>query len=151
MYPRSYCFADVFLVCDERGGTKSFQIWLNKKSEGFTLAQRGTLPPGTQSISFADMNRDGTIDMVFSTCTSVSSTTGIGSNCYVNIAYNRQLPLCSSPTSGRTSNGRRTCRQPDQLCYGDPNFSFDFGQRADNDVCTILLVVWSLLTLSRPS
>lgn len=89
------------------------------------------------------MNRDGTIDMVFVTCSAVSSTTGIGSDCYINIAYNRQLPLCSSPTSTSTNNGRKICRQPDQLCYADPNFRFDLGQRPDNDVRLLVFLYGS--------
>ncbi|THH05309.1 hypothetical protein EW145_g4893 [Phellinidium pouzarii] len=91
---------DILLVCDEEGtSNKYFQIWRNDKSEGFTLAQFGRLPSGVQVISFADMDRDGTIDMVFATCASVSSSTGIGKDCYINIAYNQQLPLCASPAN----------------------------------------------------
>ncbi|KAF7783261.1 hypothetical protein Agabi119p4_2637 [Agaricus bisporus var. burnettii] len=84
------CLADVFLVCDEGRGQKSFQIWLNKKSQSFVLAMQGSLPSGTQSISFADIDRDGPMDMIFTTCKVVSSS-GVGSDCYINIAYNQQL------------------------------------------------------------
>ncbi|OBZ75437.1 T-cell immunomodulatory protein [Grifola frondosa] len=94
------CLADIFLVCDD-SDTKSkyFQIWVNNKDEGFALAQLGRLPQGTQSISFGDIDRDGTIDMIFATCSSVSPSTGIGSDCSINIAFNKQLPLCSSTTT----------------------------------------------------
>jgi integrin alpha FG-GAP repeat containing protein 1 len=47
--------ADIFLVCDDLAGKKSFQIWVSDPSGGFTLAQRGSLPAGTQSVVFADM------------------------------------------------------------------------------------------------
>ncbi|KZT11560.1 uncharacterized protein LAESUDRAFT_783948 [Laetiporus sulphureus 93-53] len=128
------CLADLFLVCDEgRGGSKYFQIWMNNKDSGFVLVQIGRLPQGTQSISFADMDRDGTVDMVFATCSSVSSSSGVGSDCYINIAFNKQLPLCSSPTSSGVKDGRRICRPPDQLCTADLEFRFDLNDSSDND------------------
>ncbi|KAH8114092.1 hypothetical protein DFH11DRAFT_1595734 [Phellopilus nigrolimitatus] len=127
------CLADVFLVCDEGSSDKYYQIWRNDKTKGFTLAQLGRFPSGVQAISFSDMDRDGTIDMVFTTCTSVSSSNGIGSGCAINIAYNQQLPLCSSPASTGMRAGKRVCRQPDQLCTADPDFRFDLGERDDND------------------
>jgi integrin alpha FG-GAP repeat containing protein 1 len=81
-----------------------------------------------------EIDRDGTIDMIFPTCGSVSSSTGIGSDCSINIAYNKQLPLCTSSTSSPVKNGKQLCRRPDQLCSADPNFTFDLTERADNDV-----------------
>lgn len=80
------------------------------------------------------LDRDGTIDMVFSTCASVSRSTGIGQDCAINIAYNQQLPLCASSTSPSVKNGKRVCRTPEQLCTADPNFSFNFDESADNKV-----------------
>ncbi|KAI0831660.1 integrin alpha N-terminal domain-containing protein [Trametes gibbosa] len=128
------CLADIFLVCDDRtSNSKYFQIWVNNKDDGFSLAQQGRLPPGTQAISFADVDRDGTLDMLFATCASVSGSTGIGSMCSVNVVYNQQLPLCSSTTASSVQNGKRVCRPPDDLCTADPNFKFDLSERADND------------------
>lgn len=86
------------------------------------------------------MDRDGTIDMVFVTCTSVSSSTGVGSDCMVNIAYNQQLPLCTSTTTGSVKNGKRVCRPADDLCVADPNFRFDLSERVDNDVRLVFLL-----------
>jgi len=48
---------DIFLVCDEGNGQKSYQIWLNKKSQGFLMARQGPLPSGTQSVSFGDIGK----------------------------------------------------------------------------------------------
>ncbi|KAF8655798.1 hypothetical protein AX16_002884 [Volvariella volvacea WC 439] len=127
------CLADLFLVCDNGRNGKSFQIWINNKEDGFSLVQQGSLPSDLQSISFSDMDRDGTIDFVFTTCSHVSSSTGIGSDCYINIAYNKQLKLCSSTTDTGFKNGVRVCRPPDDLCTPDSNFSFDLSDRADND------------------
>lgn len=148
--PFNDCSSDVFLVCDEGNGQKSYQIWLNKKSQGFVLATRGTLPTGTQTVSFADIgrlgpnlantscthssaDRDGTIDMMFTTCKSVSSN-GVGSDCYINIAYNQQLRLCSSATDSGMKDNVRVCRPPNDLCTADDNFEFDLRESPDNDV-----------------
>lgn len=79
-------------------------------------------------------DRDGTIDMVFATCSSVSRLTGLGNNCYVNVAYNKQLPLCASTTSPSFRNGQRVCRAPEELCIADSNFTFDLSDRPGNDV-----------------
>ncbi|GBE82743.1 integrin alpha N-terminal domain-containing protein [Sparassis latifolia] len=127
------CLADIFLVCDEGHGSKYFQIWVNNKDDGFTLAQLGRLPPGVQSVVFGDIDRDGTMDMVFTTCSSVSSTTGMGSNCAINIAYNIQLPLCRSATTPSIQKGKRVCRPPEQLCTADPDFRFNLSQSSDNN------------------
>ena len=74
--------------------------------------------------------------MVFATCSSVSSS-GVGSNCYINIAYNIQLPLCASTTDSGLRNGKRVCRPPEQLCTADPDFRFDLSERSDNDVSNV--------------
>ncbi|KDQ59682.1 hypothetical protein JAAARDRAFT_33256 [Jaapia argillacea MUCL 33604] len=128
------CLSDIFLLCDETTTDKYFQIWVNQKDSGFALAQQTHLPRGVQSISFADIDRDGTIDMIFSTCSSVSASTGVGQNCYINIAYNQQLPLCTSATAPSVGkNGKRICRPPEQLCTVDPDFKFDLTASSDND------------------
>jgi integrin alpha FG-GAP repeat containing protein 1 len=44
-------------MCDDGRGGKSFQIWVNNKGAGFSLAQESPLPSGVQSISFADMGK----------------------------------------------------------------------------------------------
>ncbi|KAF9647285.1 hypothetical protein BDM02DRAFT_3098371 [Thelephora ganbajun] len=128
------CLADLVLVCDDGNtGDKVFQIWINQKNAGFRLQQSGKLPAGTQSLSFADVDRDGTIDMVFATCTSVSKSTGLGNDCYVNVVYNKQLPLCASTTAPSFRNGQRVCRGPEELCIADPNFTFDLSDRPESD------------------
>ncbi|KAL0947607.1 hypothetical protein HGRIS_013696 [Hohenbuehelia grisea] len=124
------CLADLFLVCDDARGGKTFQIWTNNKAAGFSLAQTGYLPAGTQSITFADMDRDGTLDMVFTTCSYVSQTTGVGTDCSINVAYNKQLPLCASTSSKKN---KTKCRPPDDLCVADPDFKFDLRDQPDND------------------
>ncbi|KAL4065217.1 hypothetical protein J3A83DRAFT_4360504 [Scleroderma citrinum] len=128
------CLADLFLVCEEDSAKQSFQIWVNNKDSGFTLAQYEPLPSGVQAISFADVDRDGSIDMVFTTCSHVSASTGVGSNCMLNIAYNKQLPVCSSTTSPSVNKqGERVCRSPVDLCIADPEFHYNLSTSSDND------------------
>lgn len=159
-------------MCDEAStGNKYFQIWRNDKSGDFTFVQLGRFPSGVQSVSFADMgkssitsikegdlsfllsliDRDGTMDLVFTTCSSVSSSSGIGSGCSVNIAYNQQLPLCTSTATSGLKGGDRYCRQPDDLCTADPNFKFDLTDSASNDVCFKNALVTFILTIRRHS
>lgn len=149
----SFGIADIFLHCtDNYSGDSSFQIWLNKKEKGYVLAKEGRLPKGAGQITFADMgeqtisspfllhpqtvfsmlvvrfsDRDGTLDMVFPTCSSFSTRTGIGKDCSINIAYNQQIPLCSATSLG----GSASCRDPQALCSSDPAFSFDFTEGGD--------------------
>ena len=134
---------DLFLVCETPSShRRSYQIWVNDKDGGFSLVRSGALPDGVGAITFADMSmsqselpaitsnasisadRDGTIDILFPTCDSVTSA-GVGTNCKINIAFNKQLPLCKSSTD-------KNCRSPEKLCTADSNFSFDFGSSDPN-------------------
>jgi integrin alpha FG-GAP repeat containing protein 1 len=140
--------SDVFLTCDDGKGGKKYQIWVNKKEKGFSLSQEGQLPFGTQAISFADIglsshfkartfsywipDRDGTIDIIFPSCSHVDQSTGIGTDCFINIAYNQQLSLCSSTTESGMKDGTRVCRRPEALCIADPSFKFDLTDSPEN-------------------
>ncbi len=88
---------------------------------------------------YPSIDRDGTIDMLFVTCDSVSKLTGAGSKCKINIAYNKQLPLCASATAPSVRKGKRVCRSPDDLCTADPDFQFDLHESDDNPVSRNLL------------
>ncbi|KAA1077632.1 hypothetical protein PGT21_014288 [Puccinia graminis f. sp. tritici] len=118
------CLADIFLVCEDGAGDQSYQIWLNNKAAGFSLARRGNLPWGTKQVTFADMDRDGTIDMVLSVCPSPDT-------CKVHVAYNQQIPLCTSSHSAQPK-----CRDPQNLCTADPDFRFSFDS-ADSGFTTM--------------
>ena len=74
--------------------------------------------------------------MLFVTCDSVSKSTGIGTGCNINIAYNKQLPLCTSASNFQQ--GKRICRPPGDLCTADPDFQFDLNDSSENPVCTSL-------------
>lgn len=126
------CLADVFLVCESSNSpnTLTYQIWTNAKSSGFQLAQTGSLPAGAGQISFADMDRDGTLDMVFPSCTS-------SEGCYINIAYNQQMPLCTTK-GGLTASSApadKRCRDVGELCVADTEFHFDLSSSVTNSVC----------------
>eukprot|EP00842_Homolaphlyctis_polyrhiza_P005034 jgi/Hompol1/5531/HPOL_004510-RA len=110
------CLADIFLDCDNGNDGRGYQIWTNTKDRGFQLALQQTFPPGTGQISFADMDADGAIDMVFAACPSES-------DCTINIAYNIQMGVCSGSESG-------SCRDPRNLCVEDEDFYFTFSPKS---------------------
>lgn len=157
------CLADLFLVCSEGSFLSSkltYQIWTAVKPDskgngsGFQLASTGQLPAGTGALSFGDVDRDGTIDVIFPTCD------GSGDNCFINIAFNRQIPLCSpridglfggGPGYGSLSAGKNVhaqansssashtkrkakpqCREAEDLCVADDDFRIDFTISKDN-------------------
>ena len=81
--------------------------------------------------------------MVFPTCSSVSSSTGVGSGCLINIAYNKQIPVCPSAGSQTVDKqGNQLCRPPEKLCIADPNFNFDLSTNGNNDVRGVSFVLW---------
>ncbi|KAK0222799.1 hypothetical protein EDD85DRAFT_982240 [Armillaria nabsnona] len=57
--------------------------------------------------------------ILFPTCSSVSMSSGLGTSCYINIAYNKQLPLCASSTQPSIVKGVRKCRPPKDLSDND--------------------------------
>ncbi|KAK4705610.1 integrin alpha FG-GAP repeat containing protein 1, partial [Phenoliferia sp. Uapishka_3] len=114
------CLADIFLMCQGKSDEYlTYQIWTNTKEGSYKLARSGDLPKGTKSVGFADMDRDGTIDMVITSCSS-------DGKCNLSIAYNSQVPLCTPRSSG-------PCRDPEALCVADDNFAFDLDPSASND------------------
>ncbi|KAL9936040.1 hypothetical protein V8E36_004882 [Tilletia maclaganii] len=157
------CLADIFLVCQSSVSSSglSYEIWIASNDAGssskaaspfgYVLSHSGDLPPGSGALSFADMDRDGTIDVIFPSCES-----GSKGECHINIAYNRQIPLCvpekdgllgglghgggqrvievpdGSPPSPGSGPAGRTCRQPGELCTADPSFKFNFSTDVSN-------------------
>ncbi|KAM0754773.1 hypothetical protein T439DRAFT_309573 [Meredithblackwellia eburnea MCA 4105] len=119
------CLADIFLMCKGKEADEvTYQIWVNDKLKGFKLARTGDLPRGTKSVGFADMDRDGTIDLVLTTCLD-------DGECSLSIAYNSQVPLC-------TPRSTETCRDPEALCVADSKFAFNFSTDPENaDFTTI--------------
>ncbi|KAJ1852132.1 hypothetical protein GGH12_005725 [Coemansia sp. RSA 1822] len=98
------CLADLFIVCQ---GNEEYQIWLNSGT-GFVYSQTGKLPSSAGPVSFADMNADGSLDMVIP----------ILGKPQIHIVYNQQRPLC---VGARKQEG---CRKFKHICEGDSEFSF---------------------------
>ncbi|KDE06538.1 hypothetical protein MVLG_03187 [Microbotryum lychnidis-dioicae p1A1 Lamole] len=122
------CLADLFLTCqpDENAPNRlTYQIWLNDKQGSYRLAREGNLPYGTKSVGFADMDRDGTIDMVITSCSSRGE-------CTLSVAYNEQMPLCGAEMTGSAA-----CREPDALCVADPKFNFDLSTASNPSFTSI--------------
>ncbi|KAJ1813412.1 hypothetical protein LPJ56_005173, partial [Coemansia sp. RSA 2599] len=99
------CLADLFVVCE---GSEEYQIWTNTES-GFVYSQTGKLPSNAGPVSFADMNADGSIDMVIPI---VGST-------QIYVVYNEQRPLCVG-----TRKNQEGCRKYKKICEADDRFSF---------------------------
>ena len=98
-------------------------------------------------------DRDGAIDLLITTCSSVSRSTGLGTNCALNIAYNAQLPLCASSTSFPLLSDPAAagpCRNPAALCIADTNFSFSFSgpvRSRRNPSTPHLMTIWVKLNI----
>lgn len=121
------CLADMFLQCQTPfQRTNTYQIWLNKKEEGYTYSRGGTLPTGIGQISFADMDRDGAVDMVFPVCNN--------GECAIHIVYNKQKQLCT----GAKGEDPNSCRQSTNLCTADADYNFDFNSSPENPAYVII-------------
>lgn len=107
------CLADLVFVCSKSSGSKSIQIWSNRRDQGFTLSLEADLPAGAGALSFADIDGDGSIDIIFPVCHNKI--------CSIHVVYNQQIGLCS-----KTQEISTACRNAQQLCVADPNFTFDF-------------------------
>lgn len=86
------------------------QIYKNGKDQGFTLVSAIALPEGAGQISFADMDADGTMDLVFPVC---DAGLARSSQCSLTIMYNQQKPLCPRGRSGSE------CLSSQALCTDD--------------------------------
>ncbi|CAO3580274.1 unnamed protein product [Absidia cylindrospora] len=111
------CLADVVMICDEMNGKQSVQIWTNQREKGFSLAQTFDLPTGAGPLAFADMDGDGSTDIIFSVCDH--------GQCSIHTVYNQQMGLCSK-LEQNLDDGSSHCRKPQHLCVADPEFHFDF-------------------------
>lgn len=83
-----------------------------------------------QSEDTDKVDRDGAIDIVFPVCSHHSTSSGIGTDCSIHVAYNKQAPLCSGEGTVLDKDGGLKCRGWGELCVADPGFNFSF---APND------------------
>ncbi|EIE92252.1 hypothetical protein RO3G_17059 [Rhizopus delemar RA 99-880] len=80
-------------------------------ADGFKLSQQADLPTGAGPLSFADIDGDGSIDIVFPVCQS--------SGCSIHVVYNQQMGLCSKGKEENYSHFRGNL--PVALHTGDYN------------------------------
>jgi len=117
------CLSDLFVTCDN--GT--FEIWKNTVDKGFVFSRSAQLPENSGPISFADMDGDGTIDMVFYNWVKTGSRWSQKKDWNLHIVYNKQKPLCSKTVVN-------DCRSVHDLCSADDNYNFDFNLDGDGHI-----------------
>ncbi|KAI9596507.1 hypothetical protein BDF19DRAFT_437639 [Syncephalis fuscata] len=128
------CLADLFVTCEDKStDSPTYQIWINHKSDGFQLARNGTLPKGAGPVSFADIDGDGSMDMVVPSCNDKQE------NCYIHILYNQQERLCGYDDQ------TVSCRPLDALCRADNKFQFIDPTKATNTTAYTKISVPRLL------
>lgn len=124
------CAPDVVLHCQSpKANNRKLQVYENRGTEGYVDANVIELPTYSRAVTFADMNRDGAVDIVFATCKRHMPSSGLGEECSINIGYNIQAPVCSGEWSQYEKDGRLRCRGWGELCQSDPNWSFDFSEK----------------------
>jgi len=116
------CLSDLFVTCED--GT--YEIWKNSVDKGFVFSRSGKLPNNVGPISFADMDGDGTIDMVFYEHVVTGSWTK-KKEFNLHIVYNKQIPLCSKTVE-------TNCRSVHDLCSADDKYEFNFDLEGDGHI-----------------
>ncbi|KAJ2082003.1 hypothetical protein H4R24_001919 [Coemansia sp. RSA 988] len=111
------CLADLFIVCD---GNEEYQIWTNS-DKGFVYSQTGKLPSDAGPVSFADMNADGSMDLVIP----------ILDKPQIYVIYNQQRPLCVGLRK------HENCRKYKRICEGDPEFGFSLADAHIIDISSM--------------
>ncbi len=101
---------DLLLTC----GTELYVLLGSK--DGYSLAKTIKLPRTASQLTLFDVDADGSPDLVFTTCESVST-------CSIHIIYNSQRPFCSSNKHADLSN----CKSNTQHFTddGDQSWGFD--------------------------
>jgi len=121
------CLSDLFVTCEN--GT--YEIWKNTVDKGFVFSRSGKLPDNTGPVSFADMDGDGTIDMIFYNWIKTGSAWSKKKEWKLHIVYNRQKPLCSKTVV-------TDCRSVHDLCSADDKYDFDFNLEGDGHVVKVI-------------
>ncbi|KAL6065865.1 Integrin alpha N-terminal domain-containing protein [Balamuthia mandrillaris] len=99
-----------------QSGNSLIEIWENKKGSFVRRQGKGfELPDGAGQPLFADMNGDGTIDIVYPICIPTNTCTTENS---LIIVYNEQKPVCRGWWDS-------DCRPSTELCSADSNYLKD--------------------------
>ncbi|KAJ3235254.1 hypothetical protein HDU81_000692 [Chytriomyces hyalinus] len=114
------CLADIFVTCyDPKTRRSFFQIWVNSRDNGFSLGLEHLMPADVHGpVTFADMDADGTMDIVFSSCDPANPR-----NCFIHVLFNTQIPLCTNSLP-LLKGSNQNCRVSSDLCTADPSFEF---------------------------
>eukprot|EP00744_Colponema_vietnamica_P011702 GILI01016452.1.p1 GENE.GILI01016452.1~~GILI01016452.1.p1 ORF type:complete len:661 (+),score=176.08 GILI01016452.1:102-2084(+) len=108
------CLSDLALVSEPPSGStnKRLEFWLNKKERKYVLHRLFDLPQGVGQITWADFDRDGSMDAIVPVC--------VSGRCRLSVLFNAQKPMCDSIFTVSDS-----CRAQDNLCQADPDYVFD--------------------------
>jgi integrin alpha FG-GAP repeat containing protein 1 len=109
------CLADRFMAV-QRNGVENFEVWINQNRGQWSQYLSFPAPLGSGAPSFADVDKDGTMDILIPVCYPANSCSTTNS---IHIIYNRQIPLCASSLE---IGSQSTCRAHSNMCLGDPNF-----------------------------
>jgi len=116
------CLSDVFLI-SETDGKLFGEVWVNNNQctsgHCFTLERTIPLPAGAGAPVFADVDADGTLDLIFPVCLP-GGAAGCAGTSEIHVVYNQQQKMCKSLISPG-----RDCRRQQNLCVADDNFKFD--------------------------
>jgi hypothetical protein len=135
---------DLFLVCDDTNGQdKFFQICVNKKSEGFSLAQSGKLPSGVQAVSFGDIGRSGPLPQLFVSNEAFSQTAMAPLTwCFLPVPPSpRQLAWVETATSILLIISNYPCALPRQ----DPSWETGGGNAGSRMNCAMRIPISDLI------
>ena len=116
--------------------THSRKIWEHTRS-----IWGGDATLGTGQFSFADVDGDGNIDVIFPICTSSSSSIrSLRGDCdienSIRIIYNVQKTLCSDSLF---TFGESNCRRESELCDGDPSMTLDQFDRWESAANSVIV------------
>ena len=115
------CVADLFVT-----SVATWETWLNLRGGQFVhTADRDYTPRvGAGQVTFADMNQDGTLDMVYPVCAR-DPRAGVpagcaddGSSAGIVMVFNMQKPMCGGFAQGGDGDGGG-CRASTSLCEAD--------------------------------
>ena len=104
------CYSDLVLTCT-KNSRQYLQIYTPTNTGYYELKLEEELMQNSGHLSFADLDADGAIDLIWPVCTSDS--------CKLVVIYGNPIPVCKT----QAANG---CRQSQDLCVANPAFKLDF-------------------------
>lgn len=145
--------SDVFITCaslssslvggrkgnelDDSGKTfpVSFEIWTSSlvgETVLYRLQMTRILPVGATSLTFADIDGDGSMDLVFLACDPMPDCSKLAA---LHIVYNKQRPFCLGELVGGTgavTKDAKNCRPISEDLFSSGDTLFDFAINLDS-------------------